>query len=241
MFCNHNQVGRTRVNKVREGKKNPPKSRVIHRNDNYVQMKPRSDTVSYKPREKTIGQMKNNNTTGLDKLFQLQKDLFREGLNLKQYENYIQEKVNSDKHYYKNLSENDVTRLTENYRRKLKEKKDKYFETLENRTMKKKQIKNFKKKRGEMVYKRKQDIINELLKELKKTGALGISKGVNSLTITPDNWQDFKLLLFTGGRYLESHDRGWTIQYKKLVSPVMAHLFNKSANYEINPLVYSYE
>ena len=85
MFCNHNQVGRTRVNKVREGKKNPPKSRVIHRNDNYVQMKPRSDTESYKPREKTIGQMKNNNTTRLDKLFQLQKDLFREGLNLKQY------------------------------------------------------------------------------------------------------------------------------------------------------------
>tara|TARA_B100000902_G_scaffold398897_1_gene467422 strand:+ start:1219 stop:1944 length:726 start_codon:yes stop_codon:yes gene_type:complete len=239
MFCNHKQVGRSRVNKVREGKKNPPKGRLLYRDDKYVQMKPRSSHTSYKPSEKTMGQIKKKSVTGVDMLFKLQKELFKEGFTMKEYENYIQEKINNDKYYYKSLSEDDVSRLHKNYRVMVMKKVNENTAREEDREMKKKQIKNFKEKRREMVEKRKVDLISDLVSELKKTNALGISKNVGSLNITPDNWKYMKYMLFTGGRYLESHDKAWRKVYSTLVSPVMAHLFNKHANYEINQLVYS--
>ena len=69
MYTNHRQAGRTRVNKVREGIKN----------------------------RKTHVQQKRKTVTVMDKLFLLQNELFREGLNLGEYTNYVQEKINEDK------------------------------------------------------------------------------------------------------------------------------------------------
>ena len=42
MFASHSQVGRTRVNKVREGKRNPPKSRELNKDDHLEHIRPRS-------------------------------------------------------------------------------------------------------------------------------------------------------------------------------------------------------
>ena len=58
MFSSHSQVGKTRVNKVKEGKKRPPKSRELHKKDGLVQYKPRSSVVVKTPEYKVIGQLK---------------------------------------------------------------------------------------------------------------------------------------------------------------------------------------
>ena len=65
MYSSHKQVGRSRVNKVREGLKT----------------------------KKTHVQHKKNKVTGLDKLFLLQNELFKEGLNLNEYVEYLSDKV----------------------------------------------------------------------------------------------------------------------------------------------------
>ena len=62
MFCSDAQVGRTRVSKVRESLKT----------------------------KKTHVQHKKDNRTGLDKVFLLQNELFKEGLDLDEYVDYLQ-------------------------------------------------------------------------------------------------------------------------------------------------------
>ena len=36
------------------------------------------------------------------------KYFFKEGMSFEEYENYIQDKINDDKYYYKNLSTDDI-------------------------------------------------------------------------------------------------------------------------------------
>ena len=76
MYSSHKQVGRTRVNQVREGLKT----------------------------KKTHVQHKKSKVTGLDKLFLLQKELFREGLNLNEYVEYLTDKIEKKNYYYRGLN-----------------------------------------------------------------------------------------------------------------------------------------
>ena len=64
MYSSHKQIGRVRVNKVNESKKN----------------------------KRTRSQMKVLKKNRYDHLYKLQDDLFREGLDYSEYCNYIQEK-----------------------------------------------------------------------------------------------------------------------------------------------------
>ena len=80
MFCSNAQMGRTRVNKVREGLKT----------------------------KKTHVQYKKNNVTGLDKLFLLQNDLFKEGLDLNEYVDYLTDKIEKKKYYYNGLNSENI-------------------------------------------------------------------------------------------------------------------------------------
>jgi hypothetical protein len=217
MFCNHKQVGRSRVNKLREGKKNPPSGRILCKDDKYVQLKPRSDHTSYKSNEKQIGQIKKTSMTGLDKLYQHQMELFKQGLSLKEYENYIQGKINKDKYYYKSLSDSDITGLHKNYRVKVLKKQAQKLEQTEMSKQKKKQKQAYKEKKHSLNNMKKQEVINQLLTELKKTKALGVSNNAKSLNITPSNWNAMKNFLFNGGRYIEGHDKDWVKIYTMLV------------------------
>ena len=79
------QVGKTRVNKVREGLKT----------------------------KKTHVQYKKNNKTGLDKLFLLQNDLLKEGLDMDEYVDYLTDKIDNKKYYYVGLNSDNIDALKE--------------------------------------------------------------------------------------------------------------------------------
>ena len=123
MYQNHTQVGRTRVNKIREGKKNPPGSKELYKRDGLTHVRPRSSISNDIPQYKVVGQIKKKNVTGMDKLYSLQKDLLMDGLSLEEYKDYVQDKINNGKYYYKNLSVKDVASLNKRYRRLLQEEK----------------------------------------------------------------------------------------------------------------------
>ena len=111
----HRYAGRTRVNKVREGIKN----------------------------RKPHVQQKKNTVTVMDKLFLLQNELFREGLNLGEYTNYVQEKINEDKYYYKTLSEENVSQLKKRFLRLIQIENNRYNEKGDEKKKKRKQRKIF--------------------------------------------------------------------------------------------------
>ena len=93
MFNNHKQSGRTRVNWKNDSKKT----------------------------KKTHVQQKKMNVTAMDKLYGLQKQFLKDGMNTLEYKNYVQEKVNNNKYYYRKLSEEDVSKLQQRYRRLVQE------------------------------------------------------------------------------------------------------------------------
>ena len=229
MFASHSQVGRTRVNKVREGKRNPPKSRELNKDDHLEHIRPRSGISIPKRQYKVLGQLPKKSITGFDKLVQLQKDLFREGLTLGEYKNYIQEKVNDDKYYYKNLSEEDVSRLHQRYRLLIQKDKNRYNEIGDEKDMNRKQRKLYREKKRDIVNRQKRGMIQNLIREINKGRSIGTTHRCDFLSDNPDQWNHTKLLLFTGGRYMESHDKGWSEVYSKIVSLNTAHLFNLSS------------
>ena len=49
---------------------------------------------------------------------------------------------------------------------------------------------------------------------------------IYSNKIEPENWNNTKLYLFTGGRYIESHDKEWVDIYEKIVSQNTSNLFD---------------
>ena len=211
-FTNDKQMGRTRVNFVSDRKKN----------------------------RKTHVQFKKNKMTGFDKLCKLQDELFKEGMSFEEYENYIQDKINDDKYYYKNLSNDDIEKLKKRYRKKLTKGENKLNMTLSERNRKNRQTKLFKEKKRNAIHEQKRGIIDALFKEINKTKAIGITRSTDLLSNEPEKFNETKKYLFTGGRYFEGQDKGWVDIYQKLVSNNSANLFDLHSPSALNDHIYNH-
>lgn len=209
MYCNHAQVGRTKVNKVREG------------------IKTRKTHVQNKRTERTV----------LDKLFLLQNELFKDGLTQTDYKNHVQEKVNNDKYYYKKISEEDVSKLNERYALLIKNENNKVNKRGDEVDFSRNKKKKFREKKNTLQMEKKRELINKLFKEIKKSNSNGVSRNPELLSDDPDKWDTTKLLLFTGGRYLEGSDREWCDIYSKIESPNKANMFNLSSYSDLKDYV----
>ena len=209
MYCNHAQVGRTKVNKVREG------------------IKTRKTHVQNKRTERTV----------LDKLFLLQNELFKDGLTQTDYKNHVQEKVNNDKYYYKKISEEDVSKLNERYALLIKNENNKVNKRGDEVNFSRNKKRKFREKKNTLQMEKKRELINKLFKEIKKSNSNGVSRNPELLSDDPDKWDTTKLLLFTGGRYLEGSDREWCDIYSKVESPNKANMFNLSSYSDLKEYV----
>ena len=209
MYCNHAQVGRTKVNKVREG------------------IKTRKTHVQNKRTERTV----------LDKLFLLQNELFKDGLTQTDYKNHVQEKVNNDKYYYKKISEEDVSKLNERYALLIKNENNKVNKRGDEVDFSRNKKKKFREKKNTLQMEKRRELINKLFKEIKKSNSNGVSRNPELLSDDPDKWDTTKLLLFTGGRYLEGSDREWCDIYSKIESPNKANMFNLSSYSDLKDYV----
>ena len=180
---------------------------------------------------------RNGQTSGLDKLYQLQTEFFKDGMSSSDYKDYVQGKINNDMYYYKNLSSDDFDKLKKRYSRMAQTKKNNLNLILSDRMRKKRQKKLFKTKKSDMVLRQKRELIDGLFKEFSKSKALGISNSTQFLSSNPDEWNNTKNLLFTGGRYFESQDKGWVAVYQKIVSGNNAHLFDINSSDDFNRFV----
>ena len=134
MYSNHKQMGRSRVNWNYDSKKT----------------------------KKTHVQQKKVNETQMDKLYQLQQQFFKEGMNSLEYRNYVQEKINDKMFYYRKLSEEDFSKLQQRYRRLVQEKENKVNELLESRKRNNRRKKLFKEKKKKIIYEQKKKMIGQL-------------------------------------------------------------------------------
>ena len=213
MYCNDKQAGRTRVNFVCERKKTG-KTHVQHK--------------------------KPGQTSGLDKLYKVQEEVFKDGMSSSDYKDYVQDKINNDMYYYKNLSSDDFDKLTKRYSRMVQTKENNLNLTLSERTRKKRQKKLFKEKKSDMVCRQKRGMIESVFKHISKSKALGITTTTQFLSSNPDEWNNTKNLLFTGGRYFEKADKEWVTVYQKIVSGNSAHLFDINSAEDLNQYVMDY-
>ena len=215
-FNHHRYSGKTRVNKYFYNKKN---------NSNRKQFQTSTKVV--------IGNQ------SLKKLFELQNELFQEDFSLKEYEEYIQEKIDDNMYHYRKLSKEDVDTLVKRFKR-LIQKEDNYYSRIDDeRSMREKQRKLFTERKERMINKKKSELIGDLLKELCSCNSIGINK-VDSLTSNPDYWNNItKKFLFTGKTYLEKNDKKWTKIYKKLVGEEYL-LFDCHSKQEMYRLIYSF-
>lgn len=211
-FAKDKQAGRTRVNFISDSKKN----------------------------RKTHVQFKQNKMTGFDKLCKLQDELFKDGMSFEEYENYIQEKINDDKYYYKNLSSEEIDKLKNIYRKKLTRKENKINLMLSERNRKNRQTKLFKEKKKNLINEQKRGIIDALFKEINKTKLIGITRSTDLLSNDPEKFSETKKYLFTGGRYLDGQDKGWVDIYQKLVSNNSANLFGLHSHSALNDYIYNH-
>ena len=208
MYCSHSQTGKTRVNIVREGLKT----------------------------KKTHIQFKKNKKTGLDKLYEIQNDLFKEGLDLNEYENYLQDKINNNKYYYNFLSNDQIDNLKKRYEKLIMKENNKYSEIGEIKKMNRRQRQLFREKRKNMVESKKGEIISLLLNSMRETNGIGILK--SNKDINSNNFNIMKNYLFSGGRYLETQDNDWLKYYSKLVSGNQALLFDLHSKSELYNFIY---
>ena len=199
MYNNHKQMGRSRVNWKNDSKKT----------------------------KKTHVQQKKRNVTQMDKHYGLQRQFLRDGMNFLQYKNYIQEKINDNMFYYRKLSEEDVSKLHQRYRRLVQEKGNRVNELLEYRKRNNRQKILFKEKKKKIMDEQKSKMIDQLLKVMNKR---------DILTSDVDAWTRTKKLLFSGG-YIEKGDEKWSEIYRKIVSPVSAHLFDKHSHDALNEYI----
>mgnify|MGYP003682075189 CR=1 FL=1 len=213
MYCNDKQAGRTRVNFVCERKKTG-KTHVQHKNP--VQ------------------------GSGIDKLYKLQDEFFKDGMSASDYKDYVQDKINNDMYYYKNLSSDDFDKLTKRYSRMVQTKENNLNLTLSERTRKKRQKKLFKEKKSDMICRQKRGMIESVFKHISKSKALGITTTTQFLSSNPDEWNNTKNLLFTGGRYFEKADKEWVTVYQKIVSGNSANLFDINSAEDLNQYVMDY-
>ena len=218
MYCPNKQVGRTRVNKIREGKKLPPKSRELNKKDGLAHYRPRSSVKLPTSKYKVVGQLKKSKVTGLDKLYGLPKELLSEDYTCREYEDYVQDKINDEKYYYKILSQEEVVLLHKRYRRLVQQKNNEYNERGDEIIFNRKQRKLYREKRRGLMNEEKRKLINQLFKALTDSKVSGVIKDVDLLSDDPDRWDNTKLCLFVGGRYIEASDKKWALIYRKLVS-----------------------
>jgi len=210
MYSAHKQVGRTQVNKVRDGLKT----------------------------KKTHVQHKKNNVTGLDKLFLLQKELFREGIDLNEYVNYLTGKIDKKHYYYRGLNSDNIDVLKKRYGDLIERENMEYNRVGDEKTLNRKRRKQFREKRRTLIYKKRAELIGKLFKNIKGSNSTGVLRNTELLSIDPDRWNDTKKTLFSGGRYLETQDKNWVDIYGLVVSPITAHLFNLHSSHDLNRYVF---
>ena len=80
-------------------------------------------------------------------------------------------------------------------------------------------------------------MIQQLFNLMKDPSVQGVNKRANELSDDPDSWTRTKKLLFIGGRYIEKSDNSWVEVYKKIVSPVSAHLFDLHSHDALNEYI----
>lgn len=238
MYQNHSQVGRTRVNKIKEGKKNPPSPKVLYKSDGLTHLRPRSSIPVKTPDCKVVGQFRENKVTYMDKLYGIQNYLLKEGLTMDEYTDYVQDKINNDKYYYKCLSVKDIALLNKRYRRLLQEEDSKYNSLGETKEFNRRQRRLFREKRKVVVDKKKSELIDELYNNLRKSNSLGHLKNTDLHSNDPSRWSESKKTLFVGGRYLEGGDKDWCNVYHKINSQVSANLFDLHSNTELPRYVF---
>lgn len=210
MYSSHNQVGKTRVNKVRESLKS----------------------------RKTHVQYKKSNKTGLDKLFLLQESLFKEGNDLDDYVDYITDKINKNCYYYRDLNTDKIDMLKKRYSNLIEKENLKYNKLGDEKALNRKRRKVFREKKRNMVNNRKRELINELFKHMKSSNSIGVLRSTELHSDDPEKWNNTKKTMFSGGRYIETHDKKWVDVYNVLVSPSQCHLFNVHSTQEMNRHVF---
>ena len=194
------QSGKGCVNKVKDGKRNK--------------------------RVKTQSK-KSSLMTPYEKVRSLQRGLLQEGMSVSQYKDYTQDKINKEKHFYNQLSKDDVDQLYKDYENLIQKDNNQLNLVEEVRGVKRKQRKNFRKQRSDNMNDYKEELIKCLFKELDKIpSGRGIVK-TNHLSTDPKHWKETSNLLFTGGQYLLDSDKRWTSIYGKL-SPM-----NSSALFDV--------
>jgi hypothetical protein len=210
MFSYGKQDGRTRVNKVVDGKKN------THNNHT-----------------------KDNTLTSLDKIYKVQSQLMKSGMSLSEYKNHIQGKVNDDMFHYKNITQDNVEELYTRYEKLLRNKDNQRNEREDERNMKRKQRRNFRKKRKYLCDVKRTELIRKLMKELVHYNICS-SKVADTLSPDSIQWGETKKVIFNGsGGYLLDTDKEWCKLYSTLHSP-MPHLFNVSDYSSMNQIIYNY-
>jgi len=237
MFASDSQVGKTRVNKVSEGKKRPPKGRELNKCDGLEKLKKRSSIPVKKNNYRKVGNVKQHSVTGFQKLLELQDIFLKEEMSFNEYQNYTQEKINNDHFYYVNLSDKQTSELLQRYTRLCQKKNDKNNAIEERHNTSKEFRKQHRSKISDAVREKKREKIDELFKEINRSSSIGVTINTSSLSSDPENWNETKKLLFLGGLYLESYDKKWIDIYNKLESPVRAHLFDLHSNNDLSRFV----
>lgn len=210
MFCSDAQVGRTRVNKVRESLKT----------------------------KKTHVQFKNDNKTGLDKLFLLQNSLFKEGLDLDEYVDYLTDKIEKKKYYYNGLNSENIDKLKERYEKLIEKENLNYNKIGDEKALNRKRRKQFREKKKNMIREKKRELIEDLFKNMKSSQSLGILRSTELHSSDPERWNNTKRTMFSGGRYIETQDTKWVDIYSKLTSPYSYHLFDLHSSSALNKFVF---
>lgn len=210
MYNSHSQVGRTRVNRVKESIKT----------------------------KKTHVQFKKDKTSRLDKLLKLQEELFKEGLDADEYNDYILDKIENKKYYYTGLSEDDIEKLNERYGNMIEKENTRYTVIGNAKRVSRKRRSDFKNQKRTMIESKKRELIENLFKEMRKANTIGVLRNTDSMSSEPKNWNNTKKILFSGGRYIESHDKGWVDVYNKLSTNFSPHLFDLHSTSSLNQYVY---
>ena len=126
----------------------------------------------------------------------------RKRLSLNEYEDYVQEKINNDKYYYKHISQADVAKLNKRYRLLIQKENNNINKKGDEVKYSRDKKKKYRAKQHNLVMEKKRELINLLL-EMNKSKSIGLGRNPQLLSDDPEKWNDTKLLLFTGGRYLE--------------------------------------
>ena len=190
MFSYGKQDGRTRVNKVVEGKK--------HTHNNHTK----------------------NTLTSLDNIYKIQSQLMKSGMSLSEYKNHIQGKVNDDMFHYKNITQDNVEELYTRYEKLFRSRENQWNERVDEREMKRKQRRNFRNKRKYLCDVARTELIRKLLQELVHynicSSKVADTLRICSLLWGETN----KVIFNVSGGYLVDTDKEWCKLFSTLYSPM---------------------